>query len=153
MLKANRTLAISLLVSLVAGAALGAYLAAAWKERKIEQRVAAAVQVEKDRQQPLRDEADALRRALERERLLVEVAVIADEVDAKNFGLARKRLVKLGEDLASLADQVPVADGEQMPSILDRQEAILADLEALDPGAAEKLRQLFAELHEALGQE
>lgn len=141
-----------LLLSLIAGAALGAYLAVKWKDREIEQKVAAAVQVETDRQGPLREEVDALRLALERERLLVEVAAIAGEVDAKNFGLARERLVKMGENLARLADQIPVADSEAMQSLLARQEELAADLEALDPKAAEKLRQLFADLHETLGQ-
>lgn len=151
MLKSYKSLSIWLLVSLLAGAALGAYLAAGWKERQIEKRVAAAVQVEKDRQGPLRDEMDALRLALERQRMLVEVAAIAGEVEAKNFGLARARLEQVGEDLTSLADKSQVADSEQLRSILDRQGEILTDLEGLDPKASAKLRQLFAELHEAFG--
>ncbi len=153
MLKTYKSLSIWLLVSLLAGAGLGAWAAVRWKDGEIDKRVAAAVQVEKDRQQPLREEVDALRLALERQRLVTEAAAIAGEVDARNFGLARQRLVQMGENLTRLADSAPAADAEVLREIAVRQEEILANLEALDPRAAEKMRQIFADLNAALAGE
>ena len=139
-----------LLASLIVGAGLGAYLAVQWKERQIERRVAAAIQVEQDRQAPLQAEIETLRQALDRERLQVEIAGIAVEVESKNFGLARLRLRQFGEDLRAFAERIGASETAAIQEVLAKQEEIVADLEALDPQAVEKLRQLFVDLEQAL---
>ncbi|MEM7355380.1 MAG: hypothetical protein AAF657_31500, partial [Acidobacteriota bacterium] len=106
----TKSFSLWLLLSLLVGAALGAYLAVLWKDREIEKRVAEVAQVEQDKQAPLRDERNALRRALAREQLKVDAAGIAVEVERKNFGLARERLAKLGDALrAMIEDRGPEA--------------------------------------------
>ena len=142
-----------LLAGLVIGAAGGAYLASEWKERQIEQRIEAAVQVERDRQEPLLAEREALRQALERERLQSALSGIAVEVERKNFGLALERLSRFREELQSHAEKTGSPDAETMQHILTRLEEITVDLEALDPRAATELHELFAELQKALTRE
>ena len=115
--------------------------------------MAAAVQVEQDRQAPLHAEIEALRQGLDRERLKVELAGIAVEVESKNFGLARLRLRRFGEDLRGFAERTGASETPAIQEILAKQEEIVADLEALDPQAVEKLRQLFVDLGQALASE
>ncbi len=149
----NKSLSIWLLISLLVGIAFGAYLAIRWKNKEIDRRVAEAIQVEQDRQGPLRNEVESLKGALERERLQVEMAGIAVEVERKNFGLARQRLTAVGERLSALAEKAGDAQATKLREIVTRQGDIVADLEALDPQAAPKLQQLFADLQDALASE
>lgn len=149
----NKSLSIWLVISLLVGSAVGAYLAIQWKNKEIDRRVAEAIQVEQDRQGPLRNEVESLKVALEREQLQVEMAGIAVEVERKNFGLARQRLAAVGERLSALAEKAGGDQAAKLREIVTRQGDIVADLEALDPQAAPKLQQLFADLQDALASE
>ncbi len=146
----SKSFSIWLLISLVVGAALGGYLAFEWKDREIERRVAEAITTEQNRQGPLRDEVDALKAEVERKRLQLELAAIAVEVDRNNFGLASERLVRFGEDLATLATRTGISQSEVVQNILTRQAEIAARLDALDPQAALDLHQLFGDLQRVL---
>ena len=139
-----------LLSSLVVGAALGAYGTVKWKDREIDRRIAAAVRVEQDRHAQLYDERDALREKLEHQRLQLELAGIAVDVERRNFGLAQERLTKLGEALERMEAAADAPRAEAIGKVLARTREITADLEALDPQAAVKLQQLFGALQDAL---
>jgi len=148
----NKSLSVWLLISLLIGGSLGAYLAIQWKNKEADRRVAEAIQVEQDRQGPLRNEVESLKVALERERLQVEMAGIAVEVERKNFGLARQRLTAVAERLSALAEKADEPRATKLREIVSRQADLVADLEALDPQAAPKLQQLFADLQDALAE-
>ncbi len=146
----RKTFSIWLLISLIVGVGLGGYLAFEWKDREMERRVAEAIKTEQDRQGPLRDEVDSLREEVERKRLLLELSAIAVEVDHNNFGLAQERLIRLGEELTSLATRMGSSRAAAIQAVLVRQQEIVQRLEALDAQAATDLHQLFGDLQRAL---
>ena len=136
--------------TLLAGGALGAWMGVKWKNREMERRVADAVRVERDRTGPIRAEHQALGTALEVARFQLELARIAFEVERKNFGIARDRLEQLCERARGLLERVDGRYREPFEQFLAQREEIAADLEAVDPQAAEKLRELFVKLQDAL---
>ncbi|MEM7584510.1 MAG: hypothetical protein AAF560_14065 [Acidobacteriota bacterium] len=139
-----------LLVSLFVGAGLGGYGMFEWKERELAGEVAEAIKTEQDRQGPLRQEVEALKAEVERQRLLLELSAIAVEVERKNFGLAHERLVVFGDDLETLATRLGASQDPAVQAVLTRQEELAARLEALDPGVALELHQLSGDLRRAL---
>ena len=69
------------------------------------------------------------------------------EVEEGNFGNARSLSTKLFDGLRMEAGAVPLeSDRERLRGLLGRRDEITADLTALNPGVATKLRQLFVEL-------
>ncbi len=147
-----KSLSLGLLASLIIGAGLGAYGAIQWKERETVGRVAEAVQLEQERQKELYEERDALLEKVERQRLGLELAGIAVDVERKNFGLAQERLTQFGEDLETLAVGADAARAESIRTVVARIQEIAADLEALDPQVVAKLHQLFGGLQDAVAE-
>lgn len=135
-------------VCLILGVVLGALLGSWTESRRIDERVATAVEAEAARADRLEAELSQLRERSELEGLHLRLGRLALEADDQNYGTAGEQAARLFDDAAGMAERAIGDERAQaaLDPLLAARDDVTAGLATADSEATETLKQLYLDL-------
>lgn len=132
---------------LIIGVFLGVLLGTWAERRRLDERIATAVEAESARAEHLEAEVSQLQERSELEELHLRLGRLAMEADDQNYGTAGEQAATFFDDAARMAEHE--IGGEEAQAALERvltaRDDVTAGLATADAEATERLKQLYLE--------